>query len=118
MRNQLCFAICLVFSTSLWGAANAEPAQSQANTSSSPVHILNSTLYCKFSGTVGSMYFENSGDRPYFNCTAHCEWVSSATRFNGDFSGFDIGKNEKQTKWTKDYGQTIIRSENAKLTCN
>jgi hypothetical protein len=44
--------------------------------------------------------------------------VSGNVRFVGDFSTFDIGKNEKQEKWTKDYGATINKSENARLTCN
>ena len=75
-------------------------------------------LTCVISGNVGQMHFANKGDRPDFNCKAHCEWLSASTRFTGDFNGFDIYKNENKTRWSKDYGQKLLKAEKASLTCN
>jgi TPR repeat protein len=89
--------------------------EAAAGVASSP--LAGSRLVCAFHGSVGAMHFDNDGTRPSFGCSAHCDWIAGSTRFSGDLSTFDIGKNEHLDRWTKDYGATIDRSENAGLTC-
>jgi hypothetical protein len=75
------------------------------------------TALCRFAGTVGTIDVENSGATAS-TCTASCYWVTGSKRCYGHWGKVTINAGQKQTIWTSDCGETILRSEDVRLTCD
>lgn len=110
MRRQklsVVLLLCIAWSPS----APAEETESIASAGTASLK-----LYCKSRGSTAVMSVVNAGERKS-DCFALCAWqTDTATMHIG--TGFDIGKNERAEKWSKDLGAPIIGSRYASLSCD